>query len=286
MATGIEAYGYPQPPAQAPQGTIWGGGSAGGGQYPTGGGSFGVGVNPNPPHTQQQQAPWGGGMPIGSPGWQAVTGAAGQADQSFQQGLGRLAPGQYTGGQFGSFLQNQFGGGLGMDPRALEQQRRMAAEMEAGSRENALLRMGQQAAASGFGNSMGLVDAQARLRSGSAANLQNTYDQLFIQQELMKQQQKQAAAQMYAQLMGLEAGQQGQAAQMLAGRQFPAIPGMQYPGQQGGGQTGAQPVQMPGWSQSGQYMPGGTGYDPFYSGGGVGAGQGTGYSAQNPWKPF
>lgn len=276
MAQGYDSQGNPvtyDPLQGPPVGNVptWTAPPPSGGSQPW----FSVGypgtVNNKP---QAPRAPWGGGMPIGSPGWLAVTGAAGQADQSFQQGLGRLAPGQYTGGQFGQFLQGQFGGGLGMDPRALEAQRRMAAEMEAGSRQNALTRMGQQAAASGFGDSVGLMDAQGRLRTQSAANLQNTYDQLFIQQQLMQQQQKQAAAQLYSQLMGLEAGQQGMAAQLLANRQFPAIPGY--------GPQGAQTTTQPsgGGSAGGSWQTGPLGYGMWVPTGS----QPTGYNSGS-WNP-
>ncbi len=175
----------------------------------------------------------------------------------------------------------QLGGGLGMDPAALEKQRRMAAEMEAGSRENGLLRMQQSASAKGFGNSMGLVDAEGRLRAGSAANLQNTYDRLFVQEQMMNQQAKQAAAQIYAQMQGLEAGNQGLAAQLMVGRSFPAIPGYTPP-PEGGAYEGNS---TPGWSQSGRYMPGGVGYDPFAPPV-TGSGAPTGYSPQQPYSPW
>lgn len=258
-----------QPPATS-------GGSSGGGSFPVGYGGTQGGVG------TPVGGGWGGGMPIGGPGWQAQVGAANQASQSFGQAMSQLAQGQYMNSPFGNMLMGQMSGGLGMDPKALEVQRRMAAETEAGSRENALLRMGQSANAKGFGGSMGLVDAEGRLRADSAANLQNTYDQLFVQQELMKQRQKEASAQLYAQLMGLEAGQSGMAAQLLANRQFPAIPGYGPGGQQGGG-TGGQGGSW--WNQSGQYQSGPRPYDPFYQPPTTGTG-GQGYTPQAPWQPW
>lgn len=258
----------PQQPTGSPQGgyfPVGYGGTNGGVGTPVGGG-------------------YGGGMPIGGQGWQALTGAANQSNQSFQQALQQLAQGQYMNSPFGQMLMNQLSGGLGMDPRALEMQRRMAAETEAGSRENALLRMRQSANAKGFGDSMNLVDAEGRLRAGSAANLQNTYDQLFIQQELMKQRQKEAAAQLYAQLMGLEAGQSGMSAQLLANRQYPAIPGYTQGGGQYG-QPGGTPYSGSGaatwWNQQGRAQSGPMPYDPFVQGPGN-SGPGGGWTPQNP----
>lgn len=287
MATGIEAYGYPQPPAQAPQGTIWGGGSAGGGQYSTGGGSFGVGVRPSPYSTPGYQAgPIGGSLT--TPGgmgqqfpWQGMYQADQQGQRAIGQGLDALMSGLSVSSPFGQQVGSLFSNPQGLPPHLLAQQQRMLSETAAGSRANQQRNLEGKLTSNGFANSPAAAFASSQIDARSAADLNDAQQKLAIQDALMAMQRQGQMGGIMAQLYGTDAGLRGQYAGIQAGRQFPIYPGNPQTGAPWGGMGGgAQPVNTgPWWSQGGQYQTGQMPYDPFTP-------QGGGYSPQNPWKPF
>lgn len=288
MAQGYDAQGNPvdydplQGPAMPPV-TQWtppaptppsgGGGST----YYTGGNPWTTGYPGTMPGKQQSltapsmpQFPWGGFQQ-----------AAGQAQQSTEQGLSALMSGMAVKSPFGQQVGGAFSSPYGLPPHLLAQQQRMLAETAAGSRANALERSKRATNASGFGNSLGAQRAQDMIRTQSAADLNDAQTKLAIQDAMMQMQRQQGMGGLMAQLYGIDAGLLGQYAGIQSGRQFPIMPGGM------GGGMGAQPVNTaPWWSQSGGYQTGPMPYDPFYQGGGAGTGQGAGYSPSNPWKPW
>lgn len=225
-----------------------------------------------------------GGFPPGSPGWEALAGQQGRIDRNFGQAAALLGK-NFAGSTFGQGLQGMWSNPQGWDPRALEMQRTMLAENEAGSRENALRQLEGRATAGGFGDSMGLNDALSRTRTTSAGNLQRGYNDLFMAEQDRKNANRFQAAQLLMNLYGMDAQQAQRLAELYANKQETAIPGMKN-GQPGTGTQGAQPVGGGWWNQQGQYQQQPRPYDPYYQGGGPGTGQGVGYTPQTPWKPW
>lgn len=216
-----------------------GGGAPGGGQYAwqqkmlgtMGGPSYGVG--------------WGGqggqqlgvGAPIGgdpNAGWgAALQDAYKQSQGSYDQALKALGN-SFSQGPWGQGLQNMFNNPTGISDAAYNGYLRMIRDREAGSRGNALEALQNQASATGFGNSMGLLDAGARLRAQSASNLNDAELQLLMQREQAKLGQQSMAGGLLGQLYGIDAGQQQSLAQLLANRNFTAFaPQQQYQGTPG-----------------------------------------------------
>lgn len=264
------------------------GGSGGSGGFPVGYGQgggqhqAGQGDNYGQGHTVVGQLGSGSApLPPQFP-WGAFNQANQQSQNAINSGLAALMGGMSVKSPFGQQVGSIFSSPYGLPPELLAQQRRMLAETAAGSRENALLRSGQAARASGFGDSLGAIRAGDMIRTQSAADLNNANVDLSVQDALLQMQRQAGMGGLMAQLYGIDAGLLGNYANLQAGRQFPIMPG--GTGQQGGMPWGAP--QSPGWSQSGQWMPQGVGYDPFYGGGGPGTGQGAGYTPQNPWRPW
>lgn len=278
------AYIPPAPPQPAPQplsytaGTgqgHWGyTGTEGGVGTPTGG-SWSTGGGYGTP---------GFGMQPGSPGFNATAGAYEQSQQAAQDALNRLAPGQFLGGGYGGVLGNaamgRYTNAEGFDPAALQQQRQMLTSGFAGARENNLRTIDERARASGFGDSMGVVDAQSRARAQSAQDLNNALNQLMFQNEQAKLQQQGTAAGLLGNLAGAESNYGTAYALAQMNRQYPVIPGV-TPGPSGSYGGYGQPSQSGGyWNQSGRYMPGEMPYDPF-----VPPGTGNNYGTQGGWSP-
>lgn len=256
---------------------------------PTSGGGSGYYTGGNPWNTGYSGTKGGVGTQTGPSAppkfpWDAYRAANQQSQNAAEQGLAALMGGMSVNTPFGQYATNQFMNPQGLPPHLLQQQQRMMADTFAGSRENALMRSQQGARASGFGDSLGAQRMQDMIRSQSASDLNNAQMQLAIQDAMMARQSQMGFGGLAAQLYGIDAGLRGQYAQGQLGRQFPVIPGQTGPGGPGG--QSQTPWQSPGWSQSGQWMPQGVGADPFYGGGGPGTGQGTGYTAQNPWKAW
>lgn len=263
-----------------------------------------------PPETQQGYAPGltpGGfstGYPGASPGggsltggmggqpqfpWQAYQGAWDQAQQAAGRGGQALMGGLSVSSPFGVNIGNMFANPQGFSPEEMRIQQQRLAQTEAGSRENALMRMQQRMAASGFGNDSASGQfAQGQLRAQSANNLSNQQNDLYLQNEAAKRQQQQSFAQIMANLYGIDAGLRGQYAGHEYGRQFPIMPGQQggMGGMQGGGQqTGWGAQQGPWYNQQGQYQSGARPYDPFTQGQGN-RGAAGGWTPQNPYQPW
>ena len=228
--------GAPVPPG--------GSGGSGGGQYAWqqkmlgtmgSGNPYGVGSQPGP--TQMQM-----GVPIGgdpNAGWgAALQDAYRQSQGSYDQALKALGN-SYSQGPFGQGLQNMFNNPTGISDQAYNGYLRMIRDREAGSRGNALEALQNAGAASGFGNSMGLLDAGSRLRAQSASNLNDAELQLLMQREQAKQGQQGMAGGLLAQLMSMDQGQAQSLAQLLANRPFQA-----FAPSQGGGTPGIPGVPM------------------------------------------
>lgn len=259
-------------------------------QYSTGS-SWNTGYGGTGYKGSNQQLGGGGGygFPPGSPGWMASAGAYEQSQQAAQDALARLAPGQFLGGGYGGALGNmamqRYQQTPGFDPAAMAAQRTMLTSQEAGSRENMLRTMNERAQASGFGDSMNLVDAEARARAGSAANLSNSLNQLEWMNQQARMQREATSAGLLGNLAGAESGYGLAYAASQMNRQFPAIPGVTPgPGGQGGYASYGQPQGGGYWSQQGRYMPGQQPYDPMLGGYGQGDPRGTsgGWSPQQP----
>lgn len=236
-----------------------------------GGGGYGGGYGAMPQY----------GMYPGSPGFEATAGSYQQSQQAAQDALNRLAPRQFLGSAYGGAAGNaamqRYASPTGFDPRALEAQRAMLSTQAAGARASNERMMQQRAAASGFGDSMGLIDAQSRAQAQNAADLQTAMNQLWMENERAKLQQSQTAASLLSGLAGAEADYGRAYAQSQMSRQFPVIPGVTPSAT---GIQGAQPVNTGGyWSQGGRYMPGPVPYDPFANSGRTTPG---GYTPQAP----
>jgi len=204
------------------------------------GNPFGVGGT-GTPYTSGVGVPVGGG---GNSGWgQALQDAYRQSQQSYDQGLKQLGS-SFSQGPFGQGLANMFSNPQGMDPAAYAGYLRQIRDREAGSRGNALEALQNAGFASGFGNSMGLLDAGARIRTQSAANLNDAELALLQASEQMKQGRQGMSGGLLAQLMGLDAAQMQALAQGYMNRPFQAFAPTQQPWSGGGTGYGPPPGQM------------------------------------------
>lgn len=186
------------------------------------------------------------GVPVGgdpNAGWgEALKGAYNQSQQSYDQALKALGN-SFSQGPFGQGLQNIFANPQGISDQAYNGYLRMIRDREAGSRGNALEALQNAGAASGFGNSMGLLDAGARLRAQSASNLNDAELQLLMQREQAKLGQQGMAGGLLAQLMNMDANQAQSLAQLLANRSYQAFAPTPAPWQGvGGGQAWTLPT--------------------------------------------
>lgn len=238
-------------------GTWWGGGGfgspmPGGGstarwdQYLAGqvgaGNPFGVGQTPGPWQSGMGVPVGGGG---GTSGWgQALRDAYNQAQSSYGQGLSVLQGAMGNANSaFGSQLQGMFANPNGMSDAAYAGYLRQIRDREAGSRANALEQLNNQGFASGFGNSMGLLDAGARLRAQSASNLNDAELQLLMAREAAKAQQQGMSGSLLAQLLGLDQSAATALAQGYMSRPFQAFAPEGY---------GAGGAPWAGWTLPGQ----------------------------------
>lgn len=185
------------------------------------GNPFGVGGT-GQPYTSGVGVPIGGGSG-GTSGWGgALMDAYNQSQQSYDQGLKALGN-SFSQGPFGQGLANMFNNPQGMSPEAYAGYLRQIRDREAGSRANALESLQNAGVASGFGNSMGLLDAGSRLRTQSAANLNDAELALLMASEQMKQGNRSMSGGLLAQLMGLDAAQMQALAQGYMNRPFQAF---------------------------------------------------------------
>lgn len=227
-----------------------GGGGSSGGEYAwqrkmlgtMGGPSYGVG--------------WGGqggqqlgvGAPVGgdpNAGWgAALQDAYKQSQGSYDQALKALGN-SFSQGPWGQGLQSMFFNPKGISDEAYSGWLRMIRDREAGSRGNALEAAQNQGAATGFGNSLGLTDALGRIRTQSAANLNEAELQAMLAREQSKLGQQSMAGGLLGQLYGIDANQQQSLAQLLANRPFQAFaPTQPYQGTPG--VPYGQPWSLPG----------------------------------------
>lgn len=213
-----------------------------GNPYNTGGGGY-ANNWPGQGHLMGVGAPIGGDP---NAGWgAALKGAYDQSQASYDQGLKALGN-SFSQGPWGQGLQNMFNNPTGISDAAYNGYLRMIRDREAGSRGNALESLQNAGSASGFGNSMGMLDAAGRIRSQSASNLNDAELQLLMQREQAKLGQQSMSGGILSQLYGLDAAQQQSLAQLLANRQFTAF----APGQQGSGGIPGVPQGSP-WSLPG-----------------------------------
>lgn len=232
------------------------------------------------------------GFPIGSPQWAASKAAYDQMMAAAERSGQRLAPGQFLGGGMGGPLGNAAMGNYtdpyGFDPQALAGQQAMIRDSFAGQQANAVRNIEQSAAAKGFGDSMGVIDAGARARAQANQGQNQALNQLMFENERAKLAQSGTAAGLLGSLAGAEADYGLAYAASQMNRQFPAIPGITGTyGQQGGygGQGGYGSPQGNWWNQQGQHQTGPMPYDP-YTPPTTGSGAPTGYNPQQPWSPW
>lgn len=221
------------------------------------GGSFGVGVAPGPQALGQGTIPNFEGSFYGreDAGYaDAWKDANAKADAAAAAALARLSGGQFAGGAVGQYATDRYMNPRGFGPEALAKQQRMAADNEAGSRENALEAMRQAAYASGFGESASLLDSQGNVRLRSAANLRDEQDRLFVENEKAKLAEATSSGDLIARLLALEAEMNQSYADFQGRRKFPIAPG----GTAGAGAPGALPGAAPGWkylNERGEMIP-------------------------------
>lgn len=223
MATRITL--WDQKPAKAPAGTLWGGGSAGGSDYYTGGGSFGVGMS-RPRERETTGGVLDFGLQPGTPGYAATQKAYWDKQGDFEAALDALRGGQFMPQGTPQAAMGMFQNPRGFDPRALQGRIAAATDLEAGSRGNALDALRRAAAARGFGNSAAALDIEARTRAGSAANLQRSLNEMFYENERAKLQQQGMGASLLSGLSASEAAMIRARADALMGRPRDVIPGI------------------------------------------------------------
>lgn len=218
---------------------------------------YGVGQQPGPQYLGQGTIPHYDGGFYGREGGDFAAGfneANAKSEAAAQAALARLAAGQFAGGDVGQTAASRYMNPRGFGPEALAKQQRMAADNEAGSRENALESMKQAAYASGFGESMGLLDSMGNVRLRSASNLRDEQDRLFVENEKAKLAQEAQSGDLIARLLALEGEMNQSYADFQGRRKFPIAPS----GTAGGGAPGALPGAASGWkylNERGEMIP-------------------------------
>lgn len=183
------------------------------------------------------------GIPVGGPAGggqdplEAWRWAFGMSQDAAKAGLDRLAPGQFLGGTLGQGAQSSYLNPQGFDPAAVEAMKAELAQMWAGHKANSLGRFGEQAAASGFGDSMGRLRGESDIRNRSTQGLTTDIRNLMMERERSKLQEKAISAGLAGDLARLEAMMNTAYAQGQLGREFPVIPGL---GEEGGASGGYQ----------------------------------------------
>ena len=205
------------------------------------GNPFYVGSPPGPHMLMAGQgagSPWGGTSYGLSPGeLAAMQHASQQAEQAFQQGQGRLAPGQFANSQLGLLAGSRYATPYGFDQATKQGMYNRAQQVIKGQQAGALQKARFAAQSNGALDSAGMADLDSRLSAGAASDIVNADLGIDTQDQQMALQREQSSAQILAQLLNLEAGSNSQSAQGYFQRQFPVIPGS---GEDGGdfGETG------------------------------------------------
>lgn len=176
------------------------------------------------------------GQAPGTPGYNATSDAFWKKQGDFDQALGALRAGQFMPAGLPNAAMQGFTNPQGFDPRALQARMAALADTEGGSRMNALDALEKSAAARGFRNSIGVMDAAARLRANSAANLMRQQNEVFYEGEKAKLQEKGIAAGLLGGMTAAEAAMLRALASMHANRPRDVIPGISD-GTPGGGGT-------------------------------------------------
>lgn len=195
--------------------------------YYTGGGTFGVGVNPRRPAPRHST---GGvldfGLQPGTPGFGATKQAYWDKQGDWEAALQALQGGQFMPTGTPQAAMAMFQAPRGFDPKALQGRIAAATDLEAGSRGNALDALRRAAHARGFGNSAASLDIEARTRAGSAANLNRSLNEIFYENEKAKLQQQGMGASLLGGLSQAEAAMIRARADALMGRPRDVVPGI------------------------------------------------------------
>lgn len=170
------------------------------------------------------------GTPLTNPfgqqnGIQDILDAIKKSEGFANQGLARLAPGQFSGGQLGQGAQRNYLNPQGMSPQALEQLKVMLTSTLAGGKSNAQRNFMERANAAGFKDSMGAVQGAANLDQQFARELSNQLANVDFQNEQYKLTQSGQGGQLAGLLAQLEAALARDYAGLQMNRQVPIVPG-------------------------------------------------------------
>lgn len=213
-----------------------------------------TGYGGTPKHEPQQSGGVYFGSTPGSPMWQATAGAYQAKNDDYEKALAALRAGQFMPAGLPGAAMNMFTNPRGFDPIALRNRMAALADTEAGSRMNNLQQLENAASARGFRNSVGALDAAARVRAGSAANLMRSQNEVFYEGERAKLAQQGIAGGILGGLSAQEAAMLRALAEANMDRPRDVIPGIsQGPdGKSGGWQylnERGEIIPRQGWTQ-------------------------------------
>lgn len=172
----------------------------------------------------------------GTPGYDATAGAYQRSEGWFQQAMKRLNQ-NYLSGPLGNFAQGGFMKPQGWDPNVVAAMKRQSGEIIQGAAADAMQAMNARASATGFGQSMGLIREQDRARANRAQDISNAYTRVDIENELAKAAYQDRMRAMISALLSAQSAQDQYAAQLMANKTEPVIPGI-TPGTDGEAGTG------------------------------------------------
>jgi hypothetical protein len=167
----------------------------------------------------------GGGYGISPAEIAAMHDAAGQSEGAFQQGQGRLAPGQFANSQLGLIAGGRYANSYGFKPEVLQAMKLRAQQVNAGAMGNAMESAKYTANANGGLDSAGMSDLESRIRMGGASDLNNAWLDIDTQDAAMGLDREKSSAAILAEILGLESSQNMASAQGYFDRQYPILPG-------------------------------------------------------------
>lgn len=158
----------------------------------------------------------------------------------------RFAPGQFSSSPFAQGLFQKFNNRQGFSPEAFRGHRNQVDRTASTALQQRISDLRNRASAAG--NTAGLPLAEAMLSAQSGADVQGSLDNFLIESERTGAQQQQGAAQVLAQLLGLEQRQNEGFANVQLNRTFAGAPGIDpatgQPIGPGGGPAGGQQYQF------------------------------------------
>lgn len=200
---------------------------------------FYTGYGGNKPSGYQSQGTGGVyfGQTPGTPGYNATAGAFQLQNEDYDSALATLGGREFLPQGAGNAAMQKFTNPRGFDPMALKLRMAALADTEAGSRMNNLDTLEKTAAARGFRTSVGALDAAARVRANSAANLMRSQNEVFYEGEKAKLQEMGIGANVLGGLTAAEVARLRAYASLQASRPRDVIPGIS-PGPNGEGGMG------------------------------------------------